>query len=495
MSPGGIRIFVALVFFAGILGPAITSTALSAVQSVNEGTQMTYNQLQTVAEIKQRQIDTWLDVRRSEIAGMLTSRLDQLTINRLYTDSESVQTLARGELTRRLDEFVTMIPHFSALLITNLDGEILVESHEVVSADTQPVMQLSHTLADEDGAPLALLVAEIPYSAIAFILQERAGLSETGETYLVDTDGLMLTASRFTDELVQVKTVGFTRTRDTQASGEARYRNYRDDLVLGHYRWLPDPGVVLLAEQRRSEALAATQDTVRIVGTVALVSISLVTVVALLSAERGLVQPLNRMARFIDQIEAGTYTDFVQRDHEIGMLSRTFESLSRRIPQTVNQLQARLDQLTEMEQQQREADQERSRLQQATIDAQQAALKELSTPIMPLARQIIALPLLGNLTAERIADIRRTLMAGISQYNARVIILDLTAVTDVEAHLLDQLIRSARFKGAQAVVTGIPDPVAEQLADLTLDWQHVVVVRDLHDGLHTAFQHTGVRIR
>ncbi len=496
MSVGGIRLFVAFVFFAGILLPAVTTTALSAVESVNKGTQMTYNQLQTVAEIKQRQIDTWLDARQNELAGLLTSRLDQLTINRLYADTESVQTLVSSELGRRLDEFVTVIPHFSVLFITDLDGEVLVQSAlPVGTTDGQPVMQLSHTLNGEDGTPLALLVAEIPYSAIDFILQERAGLGETGETYLVDTGGSMLTGSRFADQLVLVESPGFTQARDTRAAGEGEYRNYDGEPVLGHYRWLADPGVVLLAEQQRDEALATTRDTVRTVGMVALAGIGLITVFALLSAERGLVQPLNRLAKSIDQIEAGTYTDFVQRDHEIGMLSRSLESLSRRIPQTVNQLQARLDQLTQMEQQQREAEQEHSRLQQATIDAQQAALKELSTPIMPLAHQIIALPLLGNLTAERITDIRRTLMAGISQHNAHIVLLDLTAVTAVEAHLLDQIIRSARFKGSQIVVAGIPDPVAEQLADLALDWRQVVVVRDLHDGLHLAFQQMGVVVR
>ncbi|MCP4543815.1 MAG: STAS domain-containing protein [Chloroflexi bacterium] len=140
---------------------------------------------------------------------------------------------------------------------------------------------------------------------------------------------------------------------------------------------------------------------------------------------------------------------------------------------------------------------ERIRLQQQFVEAQQQVLRELSTPIIPIMDRIIVMPLVGSIDSMRARDITRSLLAGIRQQRAKVVILDITGVPLVDsgvANHLNKTIQAARLKGARTIVTGISDAVAETIVDLGIDWSGVETVRDLRTGLLTALATIGLRI-
>jgi PAS domain S-box-containing protein len=150
---------------------------------------------------------------------------------------------------------------------------------------------------------------------------------------------------------------------------------------------------------------------------------------------------------------------------------------------------------------QKQAELERGRLQQKVIDAQRQALKELSTPIIPVmdapngAGSIIVMPLIGSIDSMRAGDITRSLLAGISKYRAKVVILDVTGVPIIDsgiANHLNKTIQAARLKGAHTIVTGISDAVAETIVDLGIDWSDVETLSDLQTGLLVALNRHGI---
>ncbi len=134
---------------------------------------------------------------------------------------------------------------------------------------------------------------------------------------------------------------------------------------------------------------------------------------------------------------------------------------------------------------------------QEVIKAQQHAIQELSTPIIPVMEGIIVMPLIGSIDSMRAQDTMRTLLKGISEHRARVVILDITGVpivdTGVAAHL-DKTIQAARLKGARVIVTGISDSVAESIVDLGIDWHSVETLRDLQTGLVVALKSLGIKL-
>jgi rsbT co-antagonist protein RsbR len=135
-------------------------------------------------------------------------------------------------------------------------------------------------------------------------------------------------------------------------------------------------------------------------------------------------------------------------------------------------------------------------LQQEVIEAQTQALRELSTPIIPVMDRVIVMPLIGSIDTLRARDITHALLAGISEHQARVVILDITGVSVVDsgvANHLNKTIQAARLKGAYTIVTGISDAVAETIVELGIDWSGIETLSDLQTGLRAAL--TGMKQR
>jgi rsbT co-antagonist protein RsbR len=113
------------------------------------------------------------------------------------------------------------------------------------------------------------------------------------------------------------------------------------------------------------------------------------------------------------------------------------------------------------------------------------------------AGSIIAMPLVGSIDTMRAKDITRTLLTGISRYQAKVVILDITGVPIVDsgvANHLNKTIQAARLKGAHTIVTGISDAVAETIVELGIDWGNIETLADLQTGLITALSSMGVKL-
>ncbi len=145
----------------------------------------------------------------------------------------------------------------------------------------------------------------------------------------------------------------------------------------------------------------------------------------------------------------------------------------------------------------KEAEAERARLQQQVIEAQRRALQELSTPIIPVMDRIIVMPLVGSIDTLRARDITRTLLAGISRYRAKIVIVDITGVPLVDSGVADHLnktIMAARLKGAQTIVTGMSDAVAEAIVELGIDWSGIQTLGDLQTGLIMALNTLGFKL-
>jgi rsbT co-antagonist protein RsbR len=145
----------------------------------------------------------------------------------------------------------------------------------------------------------------------------------------------------------------------------------------------------------------------------------------------------------------------------------------------------------------KQAEADREFLQAHLIAAQRDSLRELSTPIIPVLEQVIILPLIGIIDSQRAKDITRALLAGISRYRAKIVIIDITGVPMIDsgvANHLNKAFQAARLKGAQAIVTGVSDAVAETIIDLGIDWSKIQTLSDLQTGLMTALQILGLKL-
>jgi rsbT co-antagonist protein RsbR len=134
----------------------------------------------------------------------------------------------------------------------------------------------------------------------------------------------------------------------------------------------------------------------------------------------------------------------------------------------------------------KQAEEERMALQQQVIAAQQEALRELSTPLIPLSKRAIMMPLIGTIDSQRAQQVLEALLEGVSQHQADMALLDITGVQVVDTQVANALIRAAqavKLLGAQVVLTGIQPRIAQTLVQLGVDLGGIITRGTLQAGI------------
>jgi rsbT co-antagonist protein RsbR len=123
------------------------------------------------------------------------------------------------------------------------------------------------------------------------------------------------------------------------------------------------------------------------------------------------------------------------------------------------------------------------------IREQQAAIRELSTPVLQVRDQLLILPIIGVLDAQRARQLTEQLLDAIQTNRAKVVVIDITGVAAIDlavANHLVQTVSAARLMGASAIITGLSSGIAQTLVDLGVDLSTMKTVGDLQGGLEEA---------
>lgn len=132
------------------------------------------------------------------------------------------------------------------------------------------------------------------------------------------------------------------------------------------------------------------------------------------------------------------------------------------------------------------AEEARVALQEEIIDLQAAAIAELSTPLIPITKEILVMPLVGSMDSRRALTILQTVLDGVERHRARAVILDITGVPVVDTQVANVLIRAAqagRLLGAQVIITGIKPEVAQTIIGLGIQLDMLQTFSTLQEAI------------
>lgn len=131
------------------------------------------------------------------------------------------------------------------------------------------------------------------------------------------------------------------------------------------------------------------------------------------------------------------------------------------------------------------------------IQRQQKELLELSTPVVRLWDNILALPLIGTLDSARTQVVMQNLLQAIVETRSDYAIIDITGVpvvdTLVAQHLL-KTVAAARLMGADCLISGIRPQIAQTIIHLGVDLSDVTTKATLADAFELALRRGSHRV-
>ena len=352
-----------------------------------------------------------------------------------------------------------------------------------------------------NGRAEGVLIIQLPLDRLDQIMTSgrawsSVGLGRTGETYLVGPDLTLRSQSRFmlsdpeaffrdiTESGVDQSTVERIRalgsavgllaidtpgSRDALSgkSGAQIFYDYRGEPVLSAYRKLKIPDVhwAIMSEKDRSEAFAESLRLRNLIGAMVLLTALVATALAWMLA-RNLVAPLRALAANAERLSSGDLevSLSIERGDEIGQLAKNFERMRLSI--------------------------------QELVQRQESAIEALATPLIPFRKDILIVPMVGVIDRSRMQQMRESLVEGVHQQGARVVLIDLTGVPEIDPEAsagLSEVVTAVGLLGARVVLTGLRPEIAEQWVSQEVQLPKAASERSLERGIARAIEITAGR--
>ncbi|OGL92492.1 hypothetical protein A2239_01620 [Candidatus Uhrbacteria bacterium RIFOXYA2_FULL_40_9] len=215
-------------------------------------------------------------------------------------------------------------------------------------------ISFSIPIHDLQQQTIGVLVGRVDLQEIFEVMNEPAGLGQTGETYLVNVYNYLIASSKKeTGNTVLITQPVYTEASKSclqGKSGSGVYQNFEGKTVVGVYHWIPERNVCILAEMNEQEVLA----TVLYQRWMAFViggSIALLMILLGFYFSAKLTKPLEILSKGAEIIGKGNlkHTIAITSQDEFGELSREFNTMAGNLAASRKQIEKDLEkkQLTE----------------------------------------------------------------------------------------------------------------------------------------------------
>lgn len=134
---------------------------------------------------------------------------------------------------------------------------------------------------------------------------------------------------------------------------------------------------------------------------------------------------------------------------------------------------------------------------ESVIMRQQQELMELSTPVVRLWDEVLALPLIGTLDSARTQVVMENLLQQVVETGARIAIIDITGVPTVDTLVAQHLMKTVaatRLMGADCIISGIRPQIAQTIVHLGVNLNDIVTKATLADAFMIALQRLGATV-
>ncbi|MBW2738434.1 MAG: HAMP domain-containing protein, partial [Deltaproteobacteria bacterium] len=335
-----------------------------------------YDYLSAVAGSRASHIETYLEGKEEVIKQLSESIVIEqlLLMNRDDPDYSSKY----DDVKRRLKHTAEVNEYAYGVFVLDKNGTIVASSEEIdigkhksndpyfiggkegvfikdaYTSRTRKIdtITFSAPVFDEEGAVFAgVVVMRISIEELNEITTNRTGMGETGEIFLVNKDGYMITPSRFLNDTFLKQKVDIKRSKDISTririfgkqepkERTALYRNYLGTDVLGVCVCIPKMNWTLVAEITEKQAFAPVAQLTQNMLSV-LVFLFVVGILVSIATSRSITGPILELHRGTEEIMKGNLEHKVgtSANNEVGQLSRAFDEMTANLKQSGKELE------------------------------------------------------------------------------------------------------------------------------------------------------------
>jgi len=338
---------------------ALILSAFSTYSGLQAGQERVIGQLESVAVLKEAEIDTWTKSLQANLTIALAEedrhRFEQVLLRAFPPPPDYEANATR--LRQRIQRIAQETQLFDEVFLMDLQGEVVLStdpSQEKRSHRQQPYflnglsaqyisppahspftsglsLVVAQPILNEQQHTLGILAGRASLMTLNAMMRERAGLGDTGETYLLGRDRILLTETRQGGMGREITTNAFDALLQTPGAGADVYTDNGQTKVRV-YRWLAQLEVLLVAEQDQAEAFSSTYELLGLNLGVTVVA-TLISVLVMLAITRSVAQPLARLAEMATAVAGGDYhaerlVEVTKRGDELGQVAQAFQQMT-----------------------------------------------------------------------------------------------------------------------------------------------------------------------
>ena len=323
----------------------------------------TTSHLDAVNTLKEGELNRWIDDSKADLRDIARRPLiaeNAVILGAFEPDAPEFQA-AHTDISAYQSEHLQQDEEgrwLALYLLRGSDGMVLtstIDAHEGTSAVDQPcylegrqetyvrnvfysdllgevTMEVATPIVDETGATAAVLVGMVDLRELTDIMTAGSRFYESEESYLVNDMHLLITETRYTQDLAMKMTIETAGVESCLTGGESGFGlndNYRDVGVIEGYRWVAERELCILTEVDQSEAFAsviALRNTLVGFG----VGLALIATLAAILIARNITGPVQKLVEGTQEIGRGNldHRIVVSTQDEIGHLAAAFNDMT-----------------------------------------------------------------------------------------------------------------------------------------------------------------------
>ncbi|WHX42607.1 STAS domain-containing protein [Mesobacillus sp. AQ2] len=134
---------------------------------------------------------------------------------------------------------------------------------------------------------------------------------------------------------------------------------------------------------------------------------------------------------------------------------------------------------------------------EARTEELSSLVQELSSPIIPVLKGILVIPLIGKYNEERISNMTEKSLIEFTRLKAKYLLIDLTAIKQVDnysIHGIEKLIQAIRLIGGRCFIVGVSSELSIQILNSNVNLDGIRSFSSLQQGVEYAIGQNGYEL-